>query len=443
MNYCNKSQLFPETLKFKRQFRFLVFCFFWLFLVVPLSNSTGVTTGIVTKGNYILIILLPLWVYNTIFKKGFRYLPVGVRMLLKKITILILIYLFLMALQLVINPHNSSLFSFRRLSVAVISSVSLALLTAFYTLGSQKRQVVMVRVFFIILVFIAAFSTMEIGLDTEENIRATYEVGRKVGIVGQANVYGYFLSLLFIISVAGLTNHIRIISNKTIYIPILLFTFMLILRTGSYGALVLSLMCSIPFLIKTSSIKNILGMYVMIPAFVIVLWTGINIASAGALNYKAKAFMDSISKKSSTSVYEASTFLMRYELIIGGIDKILQKPIFGYGLSEGHAQRFTRNKFIKVHNAFIIESIKGGILVGFVILLFYWIILKSTLQIKGSQGNKIIYSLLLFMFIADNLKTGFNFLSISSGTMALSLLLIFLINNLSLTSDFLTTDKKR
>jgi len=75
-----------------------------------------------------------------------------------------------------------------------------------------------------------------------------------------------------------------------------------------------------------------------------------------------------------------------------------------------------------------------------VMLLFYWRMLKTGLQIKEIHSRKIIYSLLLFMFFNDNMATGFNFLSNSSGTLAFSLVLIFLVNDLLLKSGSLPSD---
>jgi len=429
--------IIPETLKFKRQFRFLIFSSFWLFLIVPLSFTTDILKDFVIGVNYILICFLPLWVYNVIFKKGFRYLPIKMKMLFKTITVIIFIYLFLMALQLIINPYNSTFFAFRRLSATVIPSISLALLITFYSFGSQKRQLVMVQVSFIILILIAIFSSMGIGAINEENIiYSTYAgIEREKGIIGSINEYSYYLALLFVLSMAGITNRLRILPNKIIYIPILIFTIMLILQTGSYGAIVLSLLCSVPLLVKISSLKNILSTYIIIPAFIIILWLGVNITITEELNWKARAFISSLSEKSVTPLYEISTILMRYEIIVDGMRRILDKPIVGHGYSDRTAFSASRNSDSAVHNAFIVESLKAGILVGLVMVLFYLRILKYIIHIKQRNIRWVSCSLLLFMFISDNTMTMFSFLSISSGTIAFVLLLMFLVNDLLLKSE--------
>jgi len=429
--------IIPETLKFKRQFRFLIFSSFWLFLIVPLSFTTDILKDFVIGVNYILICFLPLWVYNVIFKKGFRYLPIKMKMLFKTITVIIFIYLFLMALQLIINPYNSTFFAFRRLSATVIPSISLALLITFYSFGSQKRQLVMVQVSFIILILIAIFSSMGIGAINEENIiYSTYAgIEREKGIIGSINEYSYYLALLFVLSMAGITNRLRILPNKIIYIPILIFTIMLILQTGSYGAIVLSLLCSVPLLVKISSLKNILSTYIIIPAFIIILWLGVNITITEELNWKARAFISSLSEKSVTPLYEISTILMRYEIIVDGMRRILDKPIVGHGYSDRTAFSASRNSDSAVHNAFIVESLKAGILVGLVMVLFYLRILNYIIHIKQRNIRWVSCSLLLFMFISDNTMTMFSFLSISSGTIAFVLLLMFLVNDLLLKSE--------
>lgn len=425
-----KYNIIPESSRVKRQFSFLIFCFFWFFLLHPLSRSTEIFYALAININYILLIFLPLWTYNTVFRKGFRYLPVKAKIVLKTVAIFVLIYLFLMALQLLINPHNSSLYSIRRTLAAAFPSFSLILLTAFYTIGSRERQLVMVRTLFTILVLMVFFSALGIGMDTAENTRQTYRVFREGGIVQQANNYGFFLTLLFILSAAGVANRIKIFPNRIVYIPILFFTFLFIIRSGSYGAIILSFLCSTPLIIKRSSIENILGTYVIVPVFIIVLWVGINTVSGEKQNYKVEAFITLFSEKSMASAYEASTFLLRYEIIIDGIQRIINQPILGHGLSDRSAYSVSRMKNIAVHNAFIGASLKAGISAGIVMLLLYWTIMKYSLRIKKRNTMTVVYSLLLFMFIGDNTLTAFSFLTLTSGVIAFSLVLMYLINDL-------------
>ena len=156
------------------------------------------------------------------------------------------LFLLILGLQVFINPDTSELFKFRRLSAAVIPSISLTILAVFYTLGSPKRQSAMIRVLFIVLFLIVLFSEFGIGINTHESLKVT----REGGIIREANIYGYFLALLFILSVAEYSGNIRIIGIRYTNVVILLITFILILRTGSYGALIFSMLCCLPLFIK-------------------------------------------------------------------------------------------------------------------------------------------------------------------------------------------------
>jgi len=121
--------------------------------------------------------------------------------------------------------------------------------------------------------------------------------------------------------------------------------------------------------------------------------------------------------------------------MVDGMRRILDRPIVGHGYFDRTAFSESRNKDIAVHNAFIVESLKAGVLVGLVMVLFYLRILKYIIHIKQRNIRWVSCSLLLFMFISDNTMTMFSFLSISSGTIAFALLLMFLVNDLLLKSE--------
>ena len=417
------------TRKLKGQYRFLILCFFWFFLVVPLSKSSETFIDIIKYGNYLLIVLLPIWAYNVLYRNKNTY-EYNKLKLLKKIIMPLSLFLLILGLQVFINPDTSELFKFRRLSAAVIPSISLTILAVFYTLGAPKRQSAMIRVLFIVLFLIVLFSEFGIGINTHESLKVT----REGGIIREANIYGYFLALLFILSVAEYSGNIRIIGIRYTNVVILLITFILILRTGSYGALIFSMLCCLPLFIKTSSTGRFFGMIVSVSIFVFVLLLGIKLTSLKTSNYKTAALISAILDKSTDSVYRASTFLLRFEVIISGIKKLSDKPIFGYGYSDRKAYSLSRRKSIAVHNAFVVQSLKGGVFVGIVMLIFYWRMISYVLKIKESNIKVLALSLLLFMFLVDNVQTSFGFLSLESSTIAFSILMILLVNNMFLKS---------
>ena len=343
-----------------------------------------------------------------------------------------------MALQLIINPHSSNFAIFRRIIASIVPSVSLILLGSFYCIGSQKRQLAIIQVVFTILILITILSYMEIGSGNEGNIAYSVygELERKKGIIGSVNEYGYYLAFLFILSIAGFTDRFRILPHKILYIPILIVTLIFILQTGSYGAIILTLFCSTLLLIKTFSLKNILSLYIIIPTLVIIIWGGVNIGISEKTNWKARAFKETLSLRSITPAYETSTILLRYELIVDGMQKVLEKSITGHGYSDRSAYSLSRNKFVAVHNAFVIESLKGGVLIGITMLLLYFRLIQFSLKIKNRDTRTFAISLLLFMFLADNSLTSFSFISLGSGTLAFTLLTIVLVNATQIKSRY-------
>jgi hypothetical protein len=417
-----------KSLKLSKKLRLLILIFFWIFLVSPAAKyEIGAISGIAIIMNYVVYILVSIWAFNLFFGKVKTTIRYEYRRIFNKILIPIILYIVVIGLQMIINSEKSSFIEFRQSYIITIPSISLVFISAYYTILSHKNYVYIIRLLYIMLLLIALYSTIVIGYSGNSSIAVD------TGLYKQSNIYGYYLSLLLILTFAGVRGYIKIKFHKYAYYIILPIIIVFILRTGSYGAILVSLGSSIIFFYNPKGYtKTVLGTTFSIVVISVIIGITLIFSSNYIDNYKSNAFFGAVSKGDIEPAYEKSTFEKRYEIIIDGIYRIFEKPILGHGYSDRNGYSYSAGRNIPVHNAIVIESLKGGVLVAVIIGAVFLRLLSFVRKMGNSKLRSLSISMLLFIGIVDNTLTSFSMTTLNVGVIAFTILLSSIMCDMSL-----------
>lgn len=390
--------------------------------------------------NYLLYILGAFILFNS-FLFPYKYIKdKKLGSIYQKLTGVTFAYFFYALFQIVLNPAKSELDYFVSNYSVVLPSFSLSMffgLTTFKSTLSLNRHLKFLVLILLFVVFYSEFLSVNIGTESKVDFRTG-------GIFGQANNYGYFLSVLAILISANMFQLINIFTNRVVSISLFLILLMLILRTGSYGALIVVLGAISYFYLTTISsfstnaiLSSSIALAVITSSFIYFI-SSIDSARVSALKTSI------LGGGNTTKVVEAGTFDKRLLLVYGGIDAVSKSPIIGQGLSARNFLLPGETAPRPVHNVFIVELMKGG-LIG---LLFYVLIYLQLWQlikiITIKRLKKLAYVLFFYLLFIDNTLTYSTFLSMNSGVIAIAVIIILSIHeqrNLLMVKPSLATQK--
>ena len=398
------------------QYNFLIFCFVWFFLIDYVLNDIGLSS-IAVYSNYILYIFFALRLLYFLFFKPSSFASQRGNLFFRRSSIWLLIFVAYASFQIILNPNLSSFAYFRQNYSVVIPSFSLAILTGRVALKSGRGDNKLFRSLYWVMAVVIVYSEINfIGSFSSQSGADDFRAG---GIFDQANNYGYFLTLFAIISFFDLTNLIRVNRLRLVTIIGLVICLIAILRTGSYGALIfttaIGLFLSYRYLIRLSTIKLISTIVLLIAVTGAIVGFGQSISSA-----RVKALGSLLSEGSDEEVRNQSTFDVRFELILKGLESSADSPIVGKGFK---ARDISLDEtLVPVHNVFLVEFLKGGVVGLAIILMLYYQFWKSSRNIINKSRSRMALVLLFYIFLIDNTLTYSSFLSMNSGVIAVALI---------------------
>ncbi|MBN38072.1 MAG: hypothetical protein CMI29_06345 [Opitutae bacterium] len=367
--------------------------------------------------NYLLYVFLALrLIYFFIFKPN-SFLTNGGMLFFRKSSIWLSIFVAYAFFQIILNPDLSSFSYFRQNYSVVIPSFSLAILMGLAAFKSRRGGDALFRALYWVMAIVIVYSeisSLAIGAGQLDDYGFRAE-----GIFNQANNYGYFLTLFGIISLFDLTGLIKVNKRKSLIIFGLVICLILILRTGSYGSMILitgvGVFLNYQFLKRISLIKFIGTIVILIIVVVTVVSSSKLIGSA-----RIDALWFLLSGGSNEKVLKESTFDFRSALIRKGFERSLQSPFVGKGIEARNVP--IEEKMVTVHNVFIVELLKGGLIGLGIVIMLYFELWKSIGRIQNKFRLKMASILFSYIIFIDNTLTYASFLSMNSGVIALALI---------------------
>jgi len=405
-------------LSYKRlQFLFFVFCFLWFFLLDYIIKAGPLST-LAVYSNYFLYVLLSLQLLFLYSKRSSFFGGKKLYRAFKSTSLVLLSYLFYAFLQLLINPELSDLAYFRQNYSVVLPSFALAFLLGLQgrIAGLNKDRII--KALFMVMGLVIVYSeTLGSSIDGS-GIGGDVRSG---GVFDQANNYGYFLALFSLICVLDLIGFFRIFKIKPISVLVYFISIGLIVKTGSYGSLIVAL--SLGLYLSFNFLKGLNTWRTLsFLAFVAILPVVLVIYSQTIESNRSRALGNLLVGGSQNDISDESTFALRFLLINEGINSFLDDPFFGKGLT---GRRVSVNgRRVPVHNVFIVELLKGGIIGLLMILLLYFNIWRVLRRLLDKEARRVGTALIIYMFLIDNTLTYPSFLSMNSGVIALALIFI-------------------
>lgn len=405
------------------QYNFLIFCFVWFFLIDYVLNDIGLSS-VAVYINYILYIIFAFRLLYFLFFKPSSFASHRGNLFFRRSTTWLLLYMAYAVSQIILNPNTSSFTYFRQNYSVVIPSFSLAIFTGRVVLKSRKGVNELFRSLYWVMAVVIVYSE----INSIGSFSSKYGVVdlRAGGIFDQANNYGYFLTLFAILSFFDLTNLIQINRFKWVTIFSLVFCFIVILRTGSYGSLIITmaigLFLNYRFLTGLSLPKFIGTITLLLIVGGTIVRFSQSIGSA-----RVEALRSLFSGQSDDELRNQSTFDVRSTLIIKGLQSSAESPLFGNGYKARDIS--IEGTLVPVHNVFIVEFLKGGFLGLAAILFLYTTFWKSVRKIVRQSRLRIASVLLFYLFFIDNTLTYSSFLSMNSGVIALGLITALLLED--------------
>ena len=402
-------------IKDKLHYLFYAFCILWLFLLDYVLKGSGLPV-LAVYFNYLLYVLLSARLLVVLTYQSKFFGTIGNQEIYVRISLCILSFVLYALLQTLINPELSDFDYFRQNYSVVLPSFAIAILFGVYTLRYRRNVNLAFRFLFNVMLVVILWSEILSFRGSESDVGEDLRNG---GVFDQANSYGYFLALFTLISAFDLIGYVKVNRFKYISAIGLVGGLLLILRTGSYGALLVSLglICYLSLnYLKKFNILRILGF--------LVLGTGMLVAfiySSQSINsYRVNALRDLFSGKGNSGFIEQETFNLRYGVITKGVSDFFENPIVGKGL-RGRNVNFEEREST-VHNVIVVELLKGGILGLIFIVLIYYHIFKIVERMSNPIWRRIGRSLFAYIFLIDNTLTYSSFLSMNAGVLALALI---------------------
>ena len=396
----------------KLKIRFIQFSFVWFFLINPLIDflQSGINSAVVLS-NYAIYLSYSVWVLNHFLRiskgKG-KYLGTIVSSGTLKVAF---VYMVFSAFLMVVHPDTSDLQSFTRNYGAVLPGIGMAVLLAYYATKRPDYTLPAVRFLYWMMVIISVISVLLVGTQS----------GRDGGIYEQANNYGFLLSLMLIMSAANISGHINLYKSKALSLILFLIALGFVLRTGSFGGLIVGILCSGYLMgdtLRKLTVTKVLGF----GYFIVVLSAGFWFYINNIDNNRTKAMRELFTRGSQEEIEDASTFEYRSNLILSGVAQIESSWLFGNGYNGRIVKAQQREA--PVHNAFIVEALKGGVPLGALMLWFYYYLFKTAKRVHNKKLRQLALVLWTYMFLSDNTLTYFSFFSMNSSVISLGLLII-------------------
>lgn len=405
----------------KLVFYFYVFCILWFFLLDYVIKEQAFE-ALAVYTNYLIYVFLSFQVILLFGKKSNFFGGKKFYRVFKGTTLLLFAYLFYALLQILINPELSDFSYFRQNYSVVLPSFALALLIGITMRNSKLTMDSVIRAIFVVMGLVIVYSETLGASISGTGVSGDVRAG---GIFDQANNYGYFLALFSIICVLNLIGFVRVIKSRPLSIIVYLLTLGLVLKTGSYGSLLVSLLLGLYLSFNYIKKLNIVRL-LSFASIVVVLLVSLFAYSASIESNRVRALRSLVIGGSGSDISDESTFALRFTLVNEGLNSFAEAPILGKGLTGRTVS--IGGRAIPVHNVFIVELLKGGLLGLIIFLTLYFTIWRKIRRLLKNDTRRVAIALLVYMVLIDNTLTYPSFLSMNSGVIALALIFTLIYN---------------